>query len=143
MAAKESKIVINDRLLYEVVKYGHTLADMCARVNWQQIEAIEERDAEEFGKKLAEKLTDLKVETRRQSYGFDTAYANGAEVLRAVLRERGEEPEFIDTVVRTLEYAFAARREAARVGRRKLDAALRKTQPDGHTYAANCTRGNT
>jgi hypothetical protein len=120
-----------------------TLADICARVNWRQIEAIEESLAKELAKKLAEKVAKLKAETKRKSYDANSVYSNGADGLRAILSQRGDEPEFIDAMIRTVERAFTARREDARAGRRKVESSLKKAQSGRLFFAVNCTRGNT
>lgn len=134
---------MSDRLLFEVIKYGQAVADICAHVNWRQIEAVEERDAKEFHEQLAEKLAKLKLETRRGSYDADTVYASAAEGLRAISSKRGEEPEAIDEMVKMMDSAFVDRREKARTGRRRIEASLRKTQPGGRAPVAYCVRSST
>jgi len=111
---------------------------MCASVNWQLIEAVEERDAQEVRKRLAEKAAEI----RRNSHEADTVYANGTEGLRAILAELGAEPKLIDEMVEFLEYTFRNRWEEARVGRRKVEASLKKARPGRDVYAVNCARSN-
>jgi UDP-glucose 6-dehydrogenase len=119
---------MSDRLLFEAIKYGEAVADLCVRVNWGQIEAFDERLASELGKKLAEKVANLRLETKRHSRNSDAVHTSAAQSLRDILSERRAEPEFIDKMVTMMESAFSARREAARVGRRKVET-FRKLQP--------------
>jgi hypothetical protein len=134
---------MSDGLVFEAVKFGRALADICTRVNRRQIEAIEAKLAEEVGEKLAKKAAEIKAKTKRQSYDADTVYANGAESLRKIMAEQSEDPKLTDAMIQGLEYGFTERREEARVGRRRLEASLRKRQPGDHANAATCITSNT
>jgi hypothetical protein len=61
---RKARVMINDSLLVEALKYGRDLADECARVNWKKLEEVEEKVTKEVVEKLAKKLADLKVERR-------------------------------------------------------------------------------
>lgn len=135
--------MINDSLLVEALKYGRDLADECARVNWKKLEEVEEKVTKEVVEKLAKKLADLKVERRSQSYDYDTLRARGAEGLRAIMSECGQEPDLSNTMVEYMERSFQSRLEEARVGRRKVELLLRKTQLGGSAYDGPCTTSNT
>jgi hypothetical protein len=111
---------------FAVMEFGRNLADVCARVNWRHIEAVEEEPAEELAQKLTEKIASLKAERKRKSYDTDTVYTIGAEDLRTLLCERGIEPELIDYLLRTMELSFKFRLQEARDGRRKVEASVKK-----------------
>lgn len=132
--------MINDGLIGEAINFGKDLADECARVNWKKLEETDEKVTKYVAEKLAKKFVDLRVERRSQSYDTDTLHVRGAEGLRAIMSECGAEPELINTMVEYMERAFLSRMEEARVGRRKAEASLRKTQLVGHAHDGTCTR---
>jgi cob(I)alamin adenosyltransferase len=120
--------MIDIRLIGIAVNFGKDLGDESARVNWKKLEEIDKKVTEEIAEKLAKLFADLRVERRRQSYDTDTLRARGVEGLRAILSECSAEPELTNSMVKYMELAFLSRLEEARVGRRKAESLLRKTQ---------------
>ena len=132
--------MINDGLTGIAMNFGKDLADEGARVNWKKLEEIDKKATEEVAEKLAKLFADLRVERRSQSYDTDTLRARGAEGLRSVMNESSAEPELINDMVEYMEFAFLSRMEEARVGRRKAESLLRKTQLVGDARDGVCTR---
>ena len=131
----------DERSLAAAIRYGRELADLCACLNSRQIAAVEEKLAKELDEKLAEKVANLKAETKHKAYGTDTVYAIGAEDLRAILSERESEPD-IDSALSAMEYSFTSRLQEGRESRRKVKSSPRKARLGG-AGADICIRSNT
>ena len=132
--------MINDGLIGIAMNFGKDLADEGARVNWRKLEEIDEKVTKEVAEKLAKLFADLRAERRSQSYDTDSLHARGAAGLRSVMKECSAEPELINTMLEYMELAFLSRMKEARVGRRKAESSLRKTQLVGDAQDGTCTR---